>query len=223
MDSLKKLGRLVTNHDTFVNIIKHVQNPCVQVTAEADSSEVRTPQFLKLKEAKEALSGYYEVVEDLTNNHASYMEKLWQLQGQCTDQNIFLDVTNQVYIPAVQVTVTSRHQEETAEGKTFQQLAASRHTPNPEKLPTSCLGSTRTLAALVYFILFRQVSGEPATVAECTRDFKCDATMLEQLTTGKTDGDKQSKGPKSKRKSSRLSKKAAKKAKRDDDNEEEDD
>ena len=185
MDTLEELGRLVTDHDTFVNIIKHVQNPCVQVAAEAERSEARAPQLPRGKAAKDVLTEYYEAAEDLATIHGCYMEKLWQLQMQCSDQNAFLNVTNHVYIPNVQVTVPSRSQEEAAEGRIFQQLATARQVPDHNKLPASCSGSTRTLAALVHFILFRQISGQTVTVANCARDFKCDATILEQLTTGK--------------------------------------
>ena len=216
MDALEELGRLVLDHDTLMNIIKHVQCPCVQVTAEAEKLEARLPQFPKGKAAKRALSDYYEMTWDLANNYGAYMEKLGHLQEQCSDQNVFLNVTNHVYIPNIQVTVMSRHHEETAEGRTFQQLATTRNTPNHNRLPASCSGSTLTLVALVHFVLFRQISGQVATVAECARDFKCDATVLEQITTGKTVGDKQSKGPAHKRKSSKTGEKSAKKTKCDD-------
>ena len=79
---------------SYVN--KHIQNPCVHVTAEAESSEARTPRFPNSKEAKKALSRYYEAVQDLGNDHSSNKEKLWQLQTQCTDQNIL----NQSSLPS---------------------------------------------------------------------------------------------------------------------------
>ena len=161
-----------------------------QVTCSLGDTQGKFMNTPKGKAAKDTLSAYYEAAEDLANDHGSYMEKMWQLQMQCSNQNTFLNVMNHVYIPYIQVTVMSRHQEETAEGRTFQQLATSRHTPNHEKLLASCSGSTRTLAALAHFILFRQVSGQPTPVADCARDFKCDTTMLEQLTTGKADRDK---------------------------------
>ena len=129
--------------------------------------------------------------------------------------NAVLKVMNNVFIPPIQVTVTSRSQEEAKEGKSFQELAASRHVPDPEKLPAQCSESTRVLAAFAYFVLLRQISGQPATAATCAEVYSCNAATLEQLITGKVQGSNGGKSGKGKRKSSAQGGPEPKKAKDD--------
>ena len=91
------------------------------------------------------------------------MEKLWQVQQVCTNQNTVNYLMNNVFIPPIQVTVTSRNEAEAKEGKTLQVLVTSCHMPDPQALPQNCSESTRVLAALVSFVLQRQIAGQPAT------------------------------------------------------------
>ena len=57
---------------------------------------------------------------------------------------------NNVFIPPIQVTVTSRAQAEAAGGKPLQEMATTCHTPNPQTLPPECSESTRVLAAFTH-------------------------------------------------------------------------
>ena len=166
-------------------------------------------------------------MKDLSSGHSAYMEKLGQLMQVCTNQNTVIDVMNNVFIPLIQVMITSRSRAETEEGKTLQELAMTYHTPDPQTLPPNCSESTRVLAALLSFVLQGQIAGQPATAATCAESFGCDATTLEQLTTGEKASGKGGKG--TKRKSSSTGgqkgspKKKAKPTKpKDDDNDEED-
>ena len=110
---------------------------------------------------------------------------------------------NNVSIPPIQVTVTPRNRVETAEGRPIQELAATRHIPDPQALPPNCTKSTRVLAALLSFVLQMQIGGQQATAAECATAFRCDANLMAQVTTGKETKGKGGKG--TKRKSSTAS------------------
>ena len=137
MDAIEELGKIIDDHDTFVNIINHVQNPCMQVTATPENAEAR-PHFPRDEAARDRFDDYIVAMDDLASGHSAYMEKLWQLQQECSNQNTVLDLMNNVFIPPIQVTVTSRKRAEAEEGKTFQELATSCHTPDPQALPPNC-------------------------------------------------------------------------------------
>ena len=127
------------------------------------------------------------------------------------------------FIPPIQVTVTSRNHAEAAEGKPIKELVAARHVPDPQALPPNCTESTRVLAALLSFVLQREV-GQRATAAECVAAFQCDEDIMRQVTTGKKTKGKGGKG--TKRKSSTASGSRTsprKKAKQSEPKEEDDD
>ena len=184
MDAIEELGEVVDDHDTIVNIIKHIQNPCMQVMA-TQGSAASTPRFPRDEEARTKLDNYVGVMEELAMAHSIYMEKLWHLMQFCTNHNAVIDVMNNVFLPPIQVTITSRDQAETEGGKPLQELATARHTPGPQALPPDCSESTRVLATLVSFVLQRQIAGQTATAATCAEAFGCDATTMERLATGK--------------------------------------
>ena len=202
IDVIDELGEVIDDHDTIVNILKHVQNPCIQVIAIQEKTAAR-PCFPRNEEAAVKFDHYIGTMEELAMKHSVYMEKLWQLMQVCTTHNTVIDVMNNVFIPPIQVTITSRDQAEAAEGKPLQDLAIACHVPNPQSLPPECSESTRVLAALLSFVLQRQITGQQATAASCAEAFKCDATLMENLMTGKKTSGKGGKG--TKRKSSAAS------------------
>ena len=108
----------------------------MQVTAQAEKTEVRKPRFPKDEVSKDMLNKYLMAMDSLGSNHSAYMEKLWVLQQECLNQNRILDIMNNVFILPIQVTVTSRRQIEAEEGKMFQELATSRHTPRSRGITT---------------------------------------------------------------------------------------
>ena len=116
---------------------------------------------------------YIGAMEDLAAKHSTYMEELWQVMQVATTHNATLTVMNNVFIPPIQVTVTSRSHAEAAEGKPIQELVIARHVPDPQALPPNCTESTRVLAALLSFVLQREV-GQRVTAAECAAAFQCD-------------------------------------------------
>ena len=116
IDAIEELGEVVDDHDTIVNILKHVQNPCIQVTATQEKA-ASTPCFPRNEEAMVKFDAYIGTMEDLAMRHSAYMEKLWQLMQVCINHNAVINIMNNVFIPPIQVTVTSRDQVEAAEGK----------------------------------------------------------------------------------------------------------
>ena len=227
MEAIEALGEVLDGHDMIVNILKHIQNPCIQVTATQEKLAY-TPRFPRNEEAAVKFDCYIGAMEELAMRHSVYMEKLWQVMQITTTHNATLTVMNNVFIPPIQVTVTSRDQTETTEGKPIQELAVAHHIPDPQSLPPSCTKSTRVLAALLSFVLQREIGGQQATAAECATAFQCDANIMTQVTTGKKTRGKGGKG--TKRKSSTASgsrssprKKAKTSGPKAEDDEEEDD
>ena len=202
MDTIEELGEVVGDHDMIVNILKHLQNPCMQVTATQEHAD-SAPRFPRNEEAAVKFDQYVVTMEDLAVRHSAYMEKLWQLTQLCTTHNAVIDVMNNVFIPPIQVTVTSRAQAEAAGGKPLQEMAMTCHTPDPQALPPECSENTRVLAALLSFVLQSQITGQQATAATCAENFQCDVTIMERLATGKKASGKGGRG--TKRKSSSTS------------------
>ena len=186
MEAIEALGENLVDHDTIVNILKHIQNPCIQVTATQEKLAYQ-PCFPRDEDAVVAFDNYVGAMEDLAAKHSVYMEELWQVMQVATTHNATLTVMNNVFIPPIQVTVTSRSHTEATEGKPIQELVTARHLPDPQALPPSCTESTRVLAALLSFVLQREVSGQQATAAECATAFKCDADIMRQVDHRKED------------------------------------
>ena len=209
IDVIEDLGEVVDDHDTIVNILKHVQNPCIQVTATQEKA-ASTPCFPRNEEAVVKFDVYVRTMEDLTMRHSVYMEKLWQLMQVCINHNAVIDVMNNVFIPPIQVTVTSRDQAEAAEGKPLQELAIARHTPDPQVLLKDCSESTRVLTAFLSFVLQRQITGQQATAATCGEAFACDMTLMERQATGKKTSGKGGRGTKGENPAQLVDRKAAK-------------
>ena len=159
MDTIEDLREVVDDHDTLVNILKHLQNPCMQVTVTREN-EASAPHFPRNEEAIGRFDVYVGTMEELALKHSTYMEKLWQLMQLCTTPNVVINVMNNIFIPPIQVTITSRAQAEAAGGKPLQEMAMTRHTPNPQALPPECSESTRVLAALLSFVLQSQITGQ---------------------------------------------------------------
>ena len=223
METIEALGENLVDHDTIVNILKHIQNPCIQVTATQEKLAYQ-PCFPRDEDAVVAFDDYVRAMEDLAAKHSTYMEELWQVMQVATTHNATLTVMNNVFIPPIQVTVTSRSHTEATEGKPIQELVTARHLPDPQALPPSCTESTRVLAALSSFVLQREVGGQWVTAAECTTAFKCDADIMRQVTTGKKMKGKGGKGTKRKTSATSGSRTSPrKKAKTEEQKEEDDD
>ena len=64
-----------------------------------------------------AISEYYKAVQDLCQSQAAFMQKMREMKEVINDENIFLDIIRQVQLPAVQVIVRTRSEEEALQGQ----------------------------------------------------------------------------------------------------------
>ena len=180
MEAIEALGENLDDHDTIVNILKNNPESLHSGDGDAGGAGIRTMFPQKRGSAVVTFDNYIGAMEDLGAKHSTYMEELWQVMQVATTHNRALTVMNNVFIPPIQVTVTSRNHAEAAEGKPIQELATAWHVPDPQALPPNCTESTRVLAALLNFVLQREM-GQRVTAAECATAFKCDADIMRQV------------------------------------------
>ena len=112
---------------------------------------------------------------------------------------------------AVQVTVTTREQDKKQAGVTGEEMVIMTHLPEAEHWKVGRKPSKRMIAAWLYFILHKQVTGSTAGQDRCADKFGCSVTQFKRMVTGKwQEGGKPKKGRAStskvtkKRKSERL-------------------
>ena len=113
------------------------------------------------------------------------MQKTREIQEVVDDDDIFLDIIRQVQLLAVQVMVRMRSEEEKLQGKTYQEPSMTQHLPNYKKLPPNVTDATRTIAALMYYALHKQLTGKARSQQVCSNDFGCKTTPFKRLVTGK--------------------------------------
>ena len=115
------------------------------------------------------------------------MKKTQEMQVAVNDENIFLDIIRQVQLPAVQVMVKMRREEEALQGKTYQELSLIQHLPNYQKLPPSVTDATRTMATFMYYctFMYKQLTGKAKSQQGCSEKFGCKMTPFKHLVTEK--------------------------------------
>ena len=120
------------------------------------------------------------------------------------DGNIFLDIIRQVQLPAVQVMVRTRSEEEALQGKTYQELSLTQHLPNYKKLHPSVTDATRTMAAFMYYALYKKLTGKAKSQQGCSDKFGCKTTPFKHPVTGKKQPGRPGRGKGEKGKSSQT-------------------
>ena len=113
------------------------------------------------------------------------MKSTREMESKIDNKEIFLDIVRQVQLPAVQVMIRMREEEETLEGKTYRELTLSRHLPNYKKIHPKTSEQSRTMAAFIYFVLHEQITGKQKSQTGCAAEFKCQTTPFKHLVTGK--------------------------------------
>ena len=148
------------------------------------------------------------------------MVALEKLNKQLNDPDRLLAIINHVQLPAVQVTVTTREQDKRQAGVSGEQMVVLEHLPDAEGWKMGRPDKERMVAAWVYFILHKQVTGSTAVQDKCAGKFGCSVTQFKRMVTGKwQDGGKGKKETTStsietrKRKTERLQKLAKEKRK----------
>ena len=147
--------------------------------------EFEKPKFRLTGKAKEALRNYNDAAHELCVAQADFAKATQELESKIEDKTVFLSIIQQVRLPSVQIHVRTVEEIEQLEGKTYRELTMSQHLPKAKKIYSNATDQTRTVAAFMYFVLYKQITGLKASQTGCSRDFKCQGTPFKRLVTGK--------------------------------------
>ena len=155
------------------------------VYVEREDVEIKRKQVVVSDEAKMTIREYYKAAHDLCEAQTAFMKSTREMESKIDNKEMFLDIIRQVQLQAVQVTIRMREQEETLEGKTYQELTLSQHLPIYKTIHPSANEQSRTMAAFIYFVLHEQITGKQKSQTGCSMEFKCQTTPFKCLVTGK--------------------------------------
>ena len=147
--------------------------------------EKEKPRYVLTGDAKVALTDYYDAVHMLCEAQQNFAKSTQVLEKKIADKSVFLDIIKQVQLPSVQVQVRTVEEMEKMEGKTYRELTLMCHLPNFKRINPNAKEQTRTMAAYIYCILYKQITGIRASQTGCTTDFRCPTTPFKRLITGK--------------------------------------
>ena len=92
--------------------------------------EKKKPKYKLTGDAKETLRDYYDAVHTLCEAQENFARSTQVLEEKIEDKSVFLDIIQQVQLPAVQVQVRTVEELEKLEGKTYRELTLLCHLPN---------------------------------------------------------------------------------------------
>ena len=96
-----------------------------------------------------------------------------------------LAVINHVQLPAVQVMVTTKEQDKKQAGLSGEEMVILEHLPKAEGWKVGRPAGERIMAAWLYFVLYKQVTGSTAGQDKCADKFGCSVTQFKRMVTGK--------------------------------------
>ena len=166
-----KTGRFLDD-DNFVTYIE-------------TEEEKKKPRYVLTDNAKAALTDYYDAVHNLCEAQQNFAKSTQGLEEKITDKDVFLDIIKQVQLPSVKVEIRTVEEMEKLEGKTYRQLTLMCHLPNFKRINPNTKEQTRTMAAYMYCILYKQITGVRASQTGCATDFRAPTTPFKRLITGK--------------------------------------
>ena len=102
------------------------------------------------------------------------------LEKKITDKSVFLDIIKQVQLPSVKVEIRTVEELERMEGKTYRDLTLMCHLPNFKRINPNTKEQTRTMAAYIYCVLYKQITGVRASQTGCAVDFKCPTDTVQK-------------------------------------------
>ena len=147
--------------------------------------EKKKPKYVLTGDAKAALTDYYDAVHTLCEAQQNFAKSTQVLEEKITDKDVFLDIIKQVQLPSVKVEIRTVEEMEKLEGKTYRQLTLMCHLPNFKRINPNTKGQTRTMAAYMYCVLYKQITGVRASQTGCATDFKAPTMPFKRLITGK--------------------------------------
>ena len=155
------------------------------VTYVETEDEKQKPRYVLTGDAKAALTDYYDAVYTLCEAQQNFAKSTQVLEKKITDKGVFLDIIKQVQLPSVKVEIRTVEEMEKLEGKTYRQLTLMCHLPNFKRINPNAKDQTRTMAAYLYCILYKQITGVRASQTGCATDFRAPTTPFMRLITGK--------------------------------------
>ena len=147
--------------------------------------EKEKPRYKFTGDAKVALRDYYDAVHRLCEAQQNFARSTQVLEEKIEDKSVFLDIIQQVQLPAVQVQVRTVEELEKLEGKTYRDLTLLCHLPNFRRIYPNAMEQTRTMAAYIYFVLYEQITSLKASQTGCATEFRCQMTPFKRLVTRK--------------------------------------
>ena len=166
-----KTGRFLDNDD-FVTYIE-------------TEEEKEKPKYVLTGDTKIALTDYYDTVHMLCQAQQNFAKSTQVLEKKIEDKSVFLDIIKQVQLPSVQVQVRTVEEMEKMEGKTYRELTLMCHLPNFKMINPNAKEQTKTMAAYIYCVLYKQITSIRASQTGCATDFRCPTTPFKRLITGK--------------------------------------
>ena len=147
--------------------------------------EKEKPKYVFTRDAKLALTDYYNAVHTLCEAQQNFARSTQVLERKIEDKSIFLDIIQQVQLPSVQVQVRTVEEMEKMEGKTYRELTLMCHLPNFKRIYPKATEQTTTMAVYIYFVLYKQITGTRASQTGCATNFRCLMMPFKRLVTGK--------------------------------------
>ena len=159
-----------------------------QVEVSKEEEEITRKRFTEGKKASEvqkALNEYYDAANDLCHSQAVYMARLEKLSKVLDNPDRLLAIINHIQLPAVQVTVTTKEQDKKQAGLSGEEMVILEHLPEAEGWKVGRPADERMMAAWLYFVLYKQVTGSTAGQDKCADKFGCSVTQFKRMVTGK--------------------------------------
>ena len=147
--------------------------------------EQEKPRYKFTGDAKEALKDYYDTVHTLCEAQQNFARSTQVLEEKIEDKSVFLDIIQQVQLPAVQVQVRMVEELEKLEGKTYRECTLLCHLPNFRRIYPNTMEQTRTMAAYIYFVLYEQITSLKPSQTGCATEFRCQMMPFKRLVTRK--------------------------------------
>ena len=147
--------------------------------------EIEKPKYKFIGDTREALQDYYDAVHTLCEAQTNFARSTQVLEQKIEDKSVFLNIIQQVQLPAVQVQVRTVEEMEKLEGKMYRELMLSHHLPNFRAIYPNATEQTRMMAAYIYFVLYEQITSLKPSQTGCATKFRCQTMPFKRLITGK--------------------------------------
>ena len=173
------LGVLESIADTSGKYMAQISHFQIEVTKEGE--EIKRKRFSESKKAsaeQKALDNYYDAAKDLCHSQGAYMVALEKLSKTLVNPDRLLAIIDHVQLPAVQVTVTTREQEKKQAGVSGEEMVIMEHLPEADPWKLGRKPNVKMMAAWLYFILYKQVTGSTAGQDKCADKFSCSVTQF---------------------------------------------